>query len=343
MSKETPNRVEMTVLEALLADPLLAGRVRTNELRRLVSASREMTGQGFITQLENTESARLFESDVNLRWGSRIDATVNGEVRVGFVVFVDEGRVDAVEGFTYEEEWPETVEKLELTRSWESPGSLASLSAEGLVDLVVEDGGRHFKRVSAELEGRLPSRAFARGLADAHERGDAPGWLVAHLLGQNGHEAGYETVRAVLLAGQRMLSESYAGIAMGRIRGQAAVEDLVEVMREGDTKWVREGAVDGLAHLEAAGQLDVVVEAVRARAISPRAAASYLDSVRPGDAELLAWLRDPDPRVARMASYHLHRAVVLSGGEVSNEIERAVAQAQLDAKIRRELLEAFGD
>lgn len=130
--------------------------------------------------------------------------------------------------------------------------------------------------------------------------------MAAHLLGQNGHPAGYETTKAILTSGAGLLSESYAGTAMARIPGSAAIPDLVGTMKAGTDRRVREGAVYGLALLGTREILPNVIEAVRGQQVGYSAAASVLDEIGPSESELLEWLHDDDLRVGRMAAYHLH-------------------------------------
>ena len=165
----------------------------------------------------------------------------------------------------------------------------------------------YFKPVSSALEPRDPCAAAAGVLVDAYAGGEAPAWLVAQLLGQNGHPDGYETAKAILLSGARQLSESCAGAAMARIRGDEALADLTHIMRTGKDRHVRDGAVYGIALVADRQAFADVIATLREWTISVQAATSVLDRIEPTESELLALLRDSDVRVGRLAAYHLHR------------------------------------
>jgi hypothetical protein len=52
----------------------------------------------------------------SFRWGD-IAGTLNGNVRIGFVFYIDDGYLTSGEGFTFGiESWPETVTSYDLFR-----------------------------------------------------------------------------------------------------------------------------------------------------------------------------------------------------------------------------------
>ena len=65
-----------------------------------------------------------------------------------------------------------------------------------------------FKAVSGLLRRRPPDDAAAAWLVAAFDAGEAPAWLVAHLLGQLRSPVGYGSVLRILMSGARRLSES---------------------------------------------------------------------------------------------------------------------------------------
>jgi hypothetical protein len=112
----TPVRVselEQRVIEALLADRTLAPMKRTLNFDAITVADTDANGHGFMTHLEPSEELRLFDDDVSLRWG-RVGAMLNSSVLTGYVVYVDDGRLNAIEGFVYDGEWPSSIEHIEL-------------------------------------------------------------------------------------------------------------------------------------------------------------------------------------------------------------------------------------
>jgi hypothetical protein len=98
---------EREVMEKLLAGdhPVLAAL--RDQLRACEVRSRDLTGHGFLTDLHVDRSAppvavpggRMHIGDV----GAEIDEMMYG---AGFILFVDGGYLDMLEGFSYEEPWP---------------------------------------------------------------------------------------------------------------------------------------------------------------------------------------------------------------------------------------------
>lgn len=106
--------LEKTVISSMLADS------EVNPIRSAVNfdavtvSEREFTGAGFLTELERSEELKLFDDGVSLRWG-KVGARLNvSKLETGYLVYVDDGYVTTVEGYTYGDEWPAQVEQIEL-------------------------------------------------------------------------------------------------------------------------------------------------------------------------------------------------------------------------------------
>jgi hypothetical protein len=106
--------LEKLVIRSMLVDhDLKAVRSSVNFDAVLVS-DRELTWVGFLTEFQRSEELKLFEADVSLRWG-KVGARLNAsKVETGYLVYVDDGYVISVEGYTYGDEWPDQVEQIEL-------------------------------------------------------------------------------------------------------------------------------------------------------------------------------------------------------------------------------------
>ena len=85
------------------------------QLPRLCVSRREVTGVGFYTYfaLEDEDiSAPLVAGDV--RFGD-VDADIKGlKNGAGFVLYVRNGRVHMLEGYSYEEPWPPRIDEFTL-------------------------------------------------------------------------------------------------------------------------------------------------------------------------------------------------------------------------------------
>lgn len=111
--------MKLTELETAVLERMVAGN-HPARLRRAFHADavtvmgRELTGAGFLTELQRSPELRLFEDGVSIRLGT-IGARLNRTMtETGYVVYVDDGYVTSVEGYTYGDEWPTEVETFEL-------------------------------------------------------------------------------------------------------------------------------------------------------------------------------------------------------------------------------------
>jgi len=107
--------LERSVIALLLAGqhPVL------DALRRQFQVSnverRELTGCGFFTYFIVDHSAAPPSAQKSLRIGD-VDAIIPGlRLGAGFVLFVEDGYLDNLEGYTYDEPWPSSVSGFETT------------------------------------------------------------------------------------------------------------------------------------------------------------------------------------------------------------------------------------
>lgn len=156
------------------------------------------------------------------------------------------------------------------------------LTSRQIVELVL---GNHpsFKDASRALANRPPDEDAARDLVDAFGAGRAPAWLVAHLLGCLRARSQYEVARSILMRRAGLGSESYAGVAMVRIAGADARDDLVSLMENGSHQRVREGALSGLCELADASVLPAVMECVREKRVRKSASDAFIAALATRD------------------------------------------------------------
>ncbi len=201
------------------------------------------------------------------------------------------------------------------------------VSAEAALE---EALGNHafFKPAAHRLEEAPPEKGLAMRLVRAYEAGEAEPWFTAHLLGCIGHEAGYETVLAILWSSPGLLAESYAGVALARIRGEGARSDLERTLSEAPKRLAREGAAYGLAALGSPAGGACVVDAIRDRRIRPHMGAvledmGLLDS-------LVLELFDSETERDRQAAFHAVSSALAHEERVSR-VPRAAAGAMIRA------------
>jgi hypothetical protein len=107
------NALEQAVLDKLLSGdhPVLAALRIQAEKARLVG--REYTGVGFFCDFEVPMDVPILKGDFHL-------GDVTGELQglangAGFVLFIRNGRLDALEGFSYDEPWPKEISTFSLS------------------------------------------------------------------------------------------------------------------------------------------------------------------------------------------------------------------------------------
>ena len=119
---------DLTELERSVLDKLLTGEHPVLEaLRRQLCGcrvrKRELTGCGFFTELQVDRALPAAPTIAKkLRIGD-VEAKITGlEQGAGFVLFVNNGYLDMLEGYSYDEPWPESVSEFELRYTGESRG-----------------------------------------------------------------------------------------------------------------------------------------------------------------------------------------------------------------------------
>jgi hypothetical protein len=102
--------LERAVIEKLLDgdEPLLL--CLRAQVTKLKVASREFTGAGFYTEFDSLgcEEMRI-SAESKIRFGdvvADLPALKNG---IGFLLYVDNGLIHVLEGYTFGEDWPEDV------------------------------------------------------------------------------------------------------------------------------------------------------------------------------------------------------------------------------------------
>jgi hypothetical protein len=108
------NELEKSVVGRLLSDPDLKPVRSSVDFEKVHVACREFTGAGFLTEFEQSQELKLFEDSVSLRWG-KVGARLNvSKLETGYVVYVDNGYLTTVEGYTYGDEWPDSIDSIDL-------------------------------------------------------------------------------------------------------------------------------------------------------------------------------------------------------------------------------------
>lgn len=107
------NPLERAVLTKLLAGDAPALIALRRQLDIATVASRQLTGAGFYTTFELPHDVPLAPIR-RARFGD-VEAEIAGlKHGAGFLVYVDDGKLDMLEGYSYDEPWPNSVQSFEL-------------------------------------------------------------------------------------------------------------------------------------------------------------------------------------------------------------------------------------
>jgi hypothetical protein len=107
-------KVEAEVLGTLLRgdDPTLV--VLREQYENAEVISRERTGVGFYTKWSVPANLPRLPRRPNFKLGQVSGSAANVRHGVGFVLFIKDGAIHMLEGYTFDEQWPERLEGLKL-------------------------------------------------------------------------------------------------------------------------------------------------------------------------------------------------------------------------------------
>jgi hypothetical protein len=105
--------IEKVVIESMLADCELKPIRSTVNFDGVNVSDREFSGVGFLTEFEQSQELKLFDAGVSLRWG-KVGARLNASrIETAYLVYIDDGYLTSVEGYTYGDEWPSSIDRVE--------------------------------------------------------------------------------------------------------------------------------------------------------------------------------------------------------------------------------------
>lgn len=109
------NTLESAVLEKLLLGNLESLQILRNQMSKIVSVTRECTGFGFFTSFQIEPTAPRLAMQKLTPWGD-VGAIIPGmECDVGFLLWIDNGLMIELEGYTYgDEPWPTKFEQFQV-------------------------------------------------------------------------------------------------------------------------------------------------------------------------------------------------------------------------------------
>lgn len=119
-------QLENDVLQLLLKGEEATLETLRSQLHSAERVHREKTGCGFFLHFNVAADAPRLPNRVSLRFGD-VSAELEGlRHGAGFVLFIDDGLLTMLEGFTYDEQWPASIRSYKLSfmgadsRDWKS-------------------------------------------------------------------------------------------------------------------------------------------------------------------------------------------------------------------------------
>jgi hypothetical protein len=111
---DTLTNLEQAVLEKLLSGESDRYRILHNQIPALRVSERKMTGVGFFTRFSIPDDIPKVPDEATFQTGG-VGANINDLGHgAGFVLFVQDGQIATLEGYTYDEPWPRNVHSFHL-------------------------------------------------------------------------------------------------------------------------------------------------------------------------------------------------------------------------------------
>jgi hypothetical protein len=101
--------LEKAVLEKLLSGEAESDRILQKQIPALHVTERKMTGVGFFTRFSLPKEAPNLPNEASFHISDVAAELEDLEHGAGFVLFIKKGRIYMLEGFTYDEPWPENI------------------------------------------------------------------------------------------------------------------------------------------------------------------------------------------------------------------------------------------
>lgn len=111
--KNSLNLLERSVLDKVAQGETAALLKLRRQIEACIVKDRSFSGYGFFTSFVVPENIPRI-NDLNLKFGDVVGSIPGLDHGVGFLVYINNGVIDMLEGYSYDEPWPEHVEGFEL-------------------------------------------------------------------------------------------------------------------------------------------------------------------------------------------------------------------------------------
>lgn len=138
----------------------------------------------------------------------------------------------------------------------------------------------------------------------------------------------YATAREILLSAPRQLAESYAGVALTKIGGPEALEDLKGLMISARDLHSREGAAYGLEALGLPEAAPAILEAVQTGKVKCETGGRILGRKFVNEETVIGLLQSGDKRQVRLATEIIDACVLAISSGYPSEPAKSFASSR---------------
>jgi len=104
------NMLEKKILDKFFSDKDIH---LSQDLSVITSVNeREYTGVGFFTWFNKDKYLKVGKN-CERAW-EKLGAKINNGIETGYIVYVEDGYINCIEGYTYSEKWPEQITNIEF-------------------------------------------------------------------------------------------------------------------------------------------------------------------------------------------------------------------------------------
>ncbi len=87
---------------------------KTSLLDNMCVSDRAYNGTSFMTEFDRVEELKIGNNEDNYSI-SNLDAVLNSSILSGYIAYIENGFITALEGFVYDEEWPKNLQSIEVS------------------------------------------------------------------------------------------------------------------------------------------------------------------------------------------------------------------------------------
>lgn len=110
------NDLEIALVKRFLENNLVAFQDEEYFFSALNVLSRDYTGVGFIVEFEKSEKLKVCGVNESCKFGG-LGAKLNCSIDTGYLFYVEKGFLTSIEGYTYAEDWPDSISEIDIYSS----------------------------------------------------------------------------------------------------------------------------------------------------------------------------------------------------------------------------------